>query len=84
MALNVLLISFLEYNLGKYVEPMVWHYLPAESFYLTSGKQILTQLTNENTVLIISINNFKSHDTRVKIGLLLKYIDVPYLFYLYI
>ncbi|XP_049776034.1 hexosaminidase D-like isoform X1 [Schistocerca cancellata] len=25
-----------EYNLGKFVEPMVWHYLPAEAFQLSA------------------------------------------------
>ena len=26
-----------EFNLGRYVEPMVWHYTTAESFQLTPG-----------------------------------------------
>jgi hypothetical protein len=26
-----------EFNLGRYVEPMVWHYTPAECFQLTPG-----------------------------------------------
>lgn len=40
------LFLFSEHYIGKYVEPMVWHYNPRDNFMLPNGKSFYSLFSN--------------------------------------